>query len=359
MPQYNHTVVFRGWRNCCQNWEKNNVPHSKYDLSASFPFVFQEGKLYCYTNDVRTLLRQQEKRFVFTHNQFLHPDHISPLYVSLSIDTQLYSIKRPTMRSTQYIIQEFKSPRRRLSVSLCEWAGEENGVVTCSEHVQADLNGWWYSDFPEELLSGLCRCFRFQREAIIAQPVDLIHMYGCLSRSVRLPPPCLPIPDGLTACRSPNWFLAPPADQKDEQRWFHKLIIPVMRLDVWQQQMGSICRLTDTNWVAVLLTLGRVSLGYQYETNYHAVLSNSPVTSPDTVRQTSNNPTLWGEYCLLVAAHLVSLSLSLYFSLSLIPSLSSNTTESDLSLVMGLAWYLFNGHIHLCTSMLASCTESV
>lgn len=97
------------------------------------------------------------------------------------------------MLSTQYIIQVYKSPQRRLSVSLAaRGLGQENGAVTCSEHVQADLNGCWYSDFPQELLSGLCRCFRFQREAINAQPVDLIHMYGWLFRSVQLLPPCLP-----------------------------------------------------------------------------------------------------------------------------------------------------------------------
>lgn len=82
--------------------------------------------------------------------------------------------------------------QRRLPVSIRQGLGEENGVVTYSEHVQADLNGCWYSDFPEELLSGLCRCFRFQREAINAPPVDLIHMYGWLFRSVQLPPARLP-----------------------------------------------------------------------------------------------------------------------------------------------------------------------
>lgn len=94
------------------------------------------------------------------------------------------------MPSTQDIIQVYKSPEK----TFCLWlwgVGEKNGAVTCGEHVQADLNGCWYSDFPQELLSGLCRCFRFQREAINAQPVDLIHMYGWLFCSVQLLPPCL------------------------------------------------------------------------------------------------------------------------------------------------------------------------
>lgn len=57
------------------------------------------------------------------------------------------------------------------------------------------------------------------------------------------------------------------------------------------------------------------------------------------------------------SAHLLSLFLP--FSLSS-PFSLCNTTGSDLSLMMGLGWYPFNGHIHLCmlhNLQLASCTE--
>lgn len=60
-----------------------------------------------------------QQHFVFTPNQSLHPDRISALHTSLSTETQLYSRKRSTMLSTQYIIQVYKSPQRRLSVSGC------------------------------------------------------------------------------------------------------------------------------------------------------------------------------------------------------------------------------------------------
>lgn len=143
--------------------------------------------LYNYKNNEKAPLWTQEEQFVFTHNQSFLPNHISPLHASLLIESQLYSIKPSTMLSTL---------QRRLPVSIRQGLGEENGVVTYSEHVQADLNGCWYSDFPEELLYGLCRCFRFQREAINAPPVDLIHMYGWLFRSVQLPPAWLS--QGLT-----------------------------------------------------------------------------------------------------------------------------------------------------------------
>ena len=143
------------------------------------------------------------------------------------------------MLSTQYIIQAYKSPQRRLSVSAAVRAGEEeNGAVTRGEHVQADLNGCWYSDFPQELLSGLCRCFRFQREAINAQPVDLIHMYGWLFRPVQL---LAYLTVFKACCRSPNWFLvsqkdrnrmADMADTKDKRGWFYKVIIQTMHLGV-------------------------------------------------------------------------------------------------------------------------------
>lgn len=118
--------------------------------------------------------------------------------------------------------------------------GWGNGAVTRSEHVQADLNGCWYSDFPQELLSGLCRCFRFQREAINAQPVDLIHMYGWLLRSVQLLPPCVAYltvsrPAGAqigSSSRKDGNRIVDMAGTKDKQCWFYKVIIQTMHLDV-------------------------------------------------------------------------------------------------------------------------------
>ena len=98
--------------------------------------------------------------------------------------------------------------------------------------------------------------------------------------------------------------------------------------------------------------------------------SNRPVKPPDTAHCTTNggmenafycsnypSPVRWTQSMgLLVAAHLVSLSLSFFLpfsppplplALRLIPSSLSNLTGCDLSLTTGLAWYPFNGHIHL------------
>lgn len=168
--------------------------------------------------------------------------------------------------------------------------GEENGAVTCSEQVQADLNGCWYSDFPQELLSGLCWCFRFQREAINAQPVDLIHMYGWLFVlfSYRLPS-CLP--DCLKACWSPNWFLvsakhrnrtADMLGTKHKQDGFHKVIIQTMHLDIEQQITGSIC-----SWKNANRLLSFCSVTNRYGLSAHDWLLQC------SVKQTSNSIYYW------------------------------------------------------------------
>lgn len=187
---------------------------------------------------------------VSTPNQSLHPNHICALPTSLSQKTNCIPGSGQQWSLLNTYTQVYKSPQRRLYVSLAARAGGGgwgvcvgggDGAVARSEHVQADLNGCWYSDFPQELLSGLCRCFRFQREAINAQPVDLIHMYGWLLRSVQ-PLPLYLLPDCLKALpagaqigsshhKDRNW-IADMVGTKDKQGWFHKVIIQTMHLDV-------------------------------------------------------------------------------------------------------------------------------
>lgn len=66
--------------------KKGKSPLLKVQPVCFFPAQFSRKQRYCtlynYKNIVKTLLRRQEQHFVFTHNQSLHPNHISPLYAS-------------------------------------------------------------------------------------------------------------------------------------------------------------------------------------------------------------------------------------------------------------------------------------
>lgn len=108
-------------------------------------------------------------------------------------------------------------------------------------------------------------------------------------------------------------------------------------------------------------------MAYRHMTDHHAVPSNRPVKPPDTAHCTTNGAWKMLFYCgnypspvrwmqsigLLVSAHLVSLFFLTFLfpplplALRLIPSSLSNLKGCDLSLTAGLAWYPFNGHIHL------------
>ena len=98
--------------------------------------------LFCFHESRDTVLPQQrweKKKKKTTHDSTWSSHVISPFTQTLfqppacrsQQDTQLYSRKRSTMLSTQYIIQAYKSPQRRLSV--CYWLrGPGEGKWSCN-----------------------------------------------------------------------------------------------------------------------------------------------------------------------------------------------------------------------------------
>lgn len=204
------------------------------------------------------------------------------------------------MASTQYIIQAYKSPQRRLSVSSREGRGWRKMELWHAANTY--MLTWMAAGILISPRSSSLACAGVLdsrgRPLMLSLSTWSICMAGC---SV-LFSSCLP--DCLKACRSPNWVPRTIKDrnrisghgrsEKDEQAGFCKVIIQAVRLVVEQQLTGFICRWRNTNGDPVLFN-SRTSC---YGSSVHHWLPRCPLnrlcrhTASATDSHSSNYPSI-------------------------------------------------------------------